>query len=418
MTKERVLFVGQHPDLFTGNGNMLYKCLEQVDRAKYDICAFVQGEVPAELMNDPFAKDTAPCNYISATSPNDGWGKQKLLNAINFLSFDQLVFVGIDIWRYSEIFSHIEQLKTRKKFVWKVIVPYDLSHIRQDWINWLQKPDHVFVYSEYGYEMLKEHIENLSYFRPAVRNRELYTPESEEVRAKIKKQVFPDISENTTVFGFIGANQIRKNILKMLRGFAKTVEKRKEVHDREDMILYMHMDTIKGVFNVEQIVRDLEIPDGLIRHNGQSRRLDAQEMATMYKIFDAHLLFSLQEGLSWTVLEAKFAGTPSLLSRSTAHLDYAKGSEHGILTSFPDTEDMLPLMTESGPAYVRAESCSSENIFNCLSKYMFKYKDKGKTKQLREDAAHFGKQWADASDDISKVLEQRIETADVLGEEI
>lgn len=413
MTKERVLFVGQHPDLFTGNGNMLYKCLEQVDQEKYDICAFVQGEIPAELIEDPFLKTKAPCTYISATSLNDGWGKQKLVNLLNFLEFDQLVFVGIDIWRYAEIFDHIERLKANKNFVWKVIVPYDLTHVRQDWIKWLQRPDHVFVYSEYGYSLLKEHVKNLSYFRPTVRDKHLYAPLSEEERKKTKKQVFPDMDDDVVVFGFIGANQIRKNVLRMLRGFAKTLKKRKEAHGKEDMMLYMHMDTMKGIFDVEQIVHDFDIPDGLIRHNGQSRKLQTIEMATLYKIFDAHVLFSLQEGLSWTVLESKLAGTPSLLSKNTAHLDYSQG----VLFCFPDTEDMLPLMTEKGPAYVRAEACSSDNIANCLSKFMFKYKDKGKEKQLREDAARFGSQWTTLSHDISKVLEHKVEKR-VSGEEI
>lgn len=413
MTKERVLFVGQHPDMYVGNGNMLYKCLEQVDREKYDICAFVQGEVSIELMTDPFQKNEALCNYISATSVNDGWGKQKLLNALSFLEFDQLIFVGIDIWRYAELFDHIDRLKASKNFVWKVIVPYDLTHIRQDWIKWLQRPDHVFVYSEYGHTMLKDHIKNLSYFRPTVRDEHLYQPLSEDERAKIKKQVFPDVSDDMTVFGFIGANQIRKNILRTLRGFAKALKKRKEAHGKEDMLLYMHMDTMKGIFDVEQIVRDLGIPDGLIRHNGQSRKLQPIEMATLYKIFDAHLLFSLQEGLSWTVIESKLTGTPSLLSNNTAHLDYTQG----VLSCFPDTEDMLPLMTENGPAYVQAEACSSDNISHCISKFMFKYKDKGKEKQLRLDAARFGKQWTDASDDISKVLEYEVEKT-ISGEEI
>lgn len=414
MTKERILFVGQHPDAYTGNGNMLYACLQQVDREKYDICAFVQGETPVELMKDPFSKeDSDPCTYISAQSGNDIWGKQKLINLLHSLDIDQLVFVGIDIWRYTDIFDHIEKIKAKREFVWKVIVPYDLTHVRDDWVQWLNRPDYVFVYSKYGYEMLKKHVKNLSYFRPTVRDKNLYLPEREEDRKTRQKQLFPDITDDVTVFGFIGANQIRKNILKMLRGFSLALRERKKQTGKEDMILYMHMDTVKGVFNVEQIAKDIELPDAVLRHNGQSRKFFPREIAVMYRAFDVHLLFSMQEGLSWTVIESKLAGTPSIISNTTAHLDYYIKS-NGIIHCVPDTEDMLPLMTESGPAYVRTESCSSKAICNSILQYMA-IKNK---KKLREDAANFGAVWCSTSDDISKVLEQKIEKHSDLGEEV
>lgn len=417
MTKEKILFVGQHPNNFTGNGNMLYECLRQVNKQKYDICAFVQGDVSLELSN-PF-NNNQPCSYISATTQNDSWGKQKLINLIALHDFDQIIFVGIDIWRYAEIYEHIDHLRAKKKFIWKALVPYDLIEMREDWLNWYSYPDHIFVYSEYGYNKLKKHLDSVSYFRPSVRFQDLLTYANKEEHDEVKTNLFSTITKDTTVFGFIGANQLRKNIMRMLYGFSLALQDRKEQDDLEDMILYMHMDTVKGLLNIEQIARDFKIPDAVIHHNGNSRKLFPQEMAVVYKALDVHLLFSLQEGLSWTVPESKLVGVPSLISDTTAHKDFIHPEvNRGILYAEPTEFDAFPLMTKEGPAYIATRAVSPENIAKTILFYMRNIKDKDKTWQFREAAAAYGKEWMNKCDDVSKILEYKANIKSKIGETV
>ena len=48
--KKKVLLVGQHPDCFSGNGNMLGACMEDIDPNIYDVCVFLKDIVPISLI--------------------------------------------------------------------------------------------------------------------------------------------------------------------------------------------------------------------------------------------------------------------------------------------------------------------------------------------------------------------------------
>lgn len=412
--KEKILIVGQNPKLFTGNGNMLQACIDQIDKSKYDICAFLKGEAPMEISPDPFTEDFSfDFNFIQAEANNDPWGKQKLVDLIYLFDFDQLIFIGIDIWRYSETFQTIKKIQNTKNFQWKVIVPYDLPYMRDDWLEWYKYPDMVFVYSEYAFQELWMLEPNIEYFRPPLRFQELFTRPKKAEKKEIRKQLFPDIDENTAVFGFIGANQARKNILRLMWGFSKAVKRREEQFGKTDMLLYMHMDNVNGpIFNIERLVHDFELPDAVVRHNGKSRRLFPEEIATVYKTFDAHLLPSLQEGLSWTVIETNLTGVPSLISANTAHLDYIDYTNDprdiGIIPIEMDDTCNLPLMTASGATNIAAQACSPDAICEAILEFM-NIKDAEKDEILSKNAREFGVDWCDNCSHISQVLETSVE---------
>ncbi len=303
--KKRVLLIGQHPGCFSGNGNMLGACFDQIDKEKYDVCAFLKDEPPLALIGDPF-EDTKVINCPIISSHdytlNDPWGKIKLLQILNTIKLDIVVFIGLDIWRYVDIFDNIKQIQQKNHFIWKTLVPYDLEIVRSDWLNWLNYPDELFIYSKFGHNLIKEFIPNAQYFRPNLRYNYLYKPISDEEKINTRLQLFPDTfkkNKDTILFTFIGNNQFRKNIYNLLDGFQRALRK------QPDMMLYLHLDKTNQVFNINELINTFGIDPLKIKCNENSRKLWPHELALIYAMSDCHVLPSLQEGLSWTVIESK-----------------------------------------------------------------------------------------------------------------
>jgi len=423
--KKKVLLVGQNPEVFSGNGNMLAKCIDEMDKEKYQISAFLQGQTPVEMIADIFDLNATAATQSYLKTPvipaydvhsGDPWGKQKLINVLYHHKIDILLFVGIDIWRYAEIFDHIQNLQKRKGFIWKAVVPYDLDHIRNDWLYWLNYPDQVYVYSEFGYNMVKDHLDNVKFFRPVPEFVDVYQPGTEEEKESVRKAMFPDISKDTTVFYYVGNNQLRKNIYNTIKGFAEAYHERMQ-NGKEDLTLYLHIDNPDQVISLERLQTELEVPDGAIRHSaGESRKLWPFELAALMKGIDCHLLFSLQEGLSWTVIETKLAGIPSIISDSTAHKDWEKfmeenDKENPIIYAEQDEGHFLPLMTSFGVGYIRTKASSPYAIKESVLHYLRDKKDKNKVDEMRQEAVAISQQWLHSCHNFNNdVLEDEVKT--------
>jgi len=413
--KERILLVGQNPDTFSGNGNMLGVLAEEVDQEKYDLCAFIKDLPDADETRDPFSPiTTLPCPYILADGKSqDPWGMEKLLKTIYNTKLDQLIFVGLDIWRYAQIFDQILELKKQKGFVWKVLVPYDLNEVRKDWLTWLNYPDQTYVYSVHGYYMLQYYKPDIKYFRPTLRFSYLYQTPKEKDKQFLRSKIFPDVNKETEIFLYLGANQVRKNIYNMIKGFGMAAPK--------NSILYMHTNNSDQIFSIDRIKRDLNIPEGKIRHNNNSRLLHPDEIAAIYQIADCHLLVSLQEGLSWTVVESKLSGLPSVLSLSTAHIDFQ--SQFNIAPkpiSFvkPDQNQLVPLVSDYGPCYLEASCCSPQAIRNGIQKHMsYVRKNPDNKAKLQENARKMGEQWLEGCHNFQQhIIEDKPDTTKSIGE--
>lgn len=399
MTEERrtrVLLVGENPETFNGNGNMMGVCLEDIDSDQYEVCTFLKNEVPVPLYEDPFNQQpTFNAPVVRAEDGSDPWGKRRLLILLQSTPIDMVVFVGIDIWRYSDIFDHIKEIQNKVGFTWKALVPYDLDHVRDDWINWLNYPDQVYIYSRYGYDMVKDRVPQANYFRPRLRFSDMYQVPSDEQKKLIRSHVFPDVTDDTEILCFVGNNQVRKNIYGTLEAFSKVLKK------RNDVLLYMHLDDPTQIFGIERIKKDLGIPDDKVRHNNHSRRLWPDEMMSLMQSMDCHLLPSLQEGLSWTVVETKLIGMPSILSHSTAHIDFSSETHKThlpkpIIPIKPDQRQLMPLVSDQGPCYFNITSCSGDAISKAILQYMGNVKSKKNSdykEKIQKNARVMGVNW-------------------------
>ena len=116
MSKPKVLLVGESPYGTTGNSNMMAAIIKQIDRDRYDpICFAVELQVtdPSIIANNPL-----DINIIIANDNDENpWGHKKLLTLLSGnTDIDFILFVGIDIWRYVEIYQKLIELRDARGF--------------------------------------------------------------------------------------------------------------------------------------------------------------------------------------------------------------------------------------------------------------------------------------------------------------
>ena len=354
MKKKRILFVGENPSLQYGNSHMLRALLDKLDYEEFEPICFCRGDDP------PIYTPQTKYRIINAMDGGDVWGKNKLLHLLNNTrNIDILFMVGIDTWRYWEIYQKIQEIQNRDKFIWVWLFPYDLQNIRKDWVNKIKCFDVPLVYSEYGFNLLKERVENIQYFRPPMDSRGSYRPYTVAEKAKVRSTYYGTVHKDAFVFGFIGPNQFRKEPQTLLKAF-------RIVKDRHpEAVLYLHTDIQKGEFNLVGYMTDCGFKQGDIY--ARPGIFSEEIMPDIYNCFDCYVNCSMQEGLSWTVLNAMACGVPVIVSDSTAHKELIDldGVRAGALVPCEETR-YLPLLTDSGSSWLDAKGCNHKDIAEAM----------------------------------------------------
>jgi len=404
MEKKKVLFIGVHPSTATGNGNMMMGIASQVDREKYEPY-FLTNTFNMDFERYLEDKDIID-NIIPArnTDNEDYWGKQTVVSLMGTGYFDLCFFVGADIWIYIDIFDHIEKLKNTEGFEWGFLFPYDLPYAREDWMQWINTIPFPYVYSEFGYNIIKDYVKRIQYFRPPNGNKEIHTTEYETFnRDHLKKNFFQDIDvEKTVILGTIGPNQKRKNIARQMKGFGIARKKLKEKFPELEMIYYIHASPT-GYIDINRFAKDYDLTGGIIRTKPSDIKVDEKTMKKLICSFDCLLNCSFQEGLSWTVLEAMLCKTPVIASKSTGHIELLEDG-NGILVT-PYETDFLNLMTKSGPNPIEIKACDQHSIANAIEQFVTNYEQ---VPALKEKAYNKAIEWLSGVNDINKILDDMV----------
>ena len=390
MIKKNVLFVGDHPDSFSGNGNMLHTVLSQLDVDKYNPACFVNNIG----VSDPFVEQKT--KIIAINDMYGDGGVNDLLNTIHQSNIDYLVMVGIDIWRYGSVFKRILELKKNKPFCWVYIFPWDQFELRKDWIQLMNIVDVPCVYSVYGFDSLKTLVPRLKYFKPPLRDSDLYQPYSKEYRTKVRRDYFGKEADSKFIFGCVARNQVRKCIPTIMKAFflAKKVI--------PDIALYIHseFENIErlGVYNLKQIAIDMGAKTGDIITKKQGITYSEKQMVDIYNSLDTFINCSAQEGLSWTVLQAMLCGTPVIASETTSQTELIQDVS---LSIKPTNPIYIPVETSGGMSHVLSYACSPESIQQAM---LSVYGHEEIRSKLRESGLKRGKQWLVGSSNINDFL--------------
>ena len=392
---KRVLFVGESPIGCTGNSNFMRALLNQLDREKYPSACFGVGTTHV-LKHDIFQPHPVP--LISADGSADKWNGKKLLRVIHENPVEAVVFVGIDIWVYAPIFEELLQLRRAKNFKWITICPYDTPELRKDWLTWFRMPDISCVYSEFGYNLIKEDVPQARYFRPPLFAHRIFQRLSPEKRAEARHKYFPTIGDGF-LFGFLGNNQVRKDPQKAVLGYSEVKKK------HEDSYLYMHLNMQSGVYNLIQFALDCGLKSGdLIAKSGDPDAwVSLPGMVEIYNCFDALLNCSLQEGLSWTLLEAMLCGVPVIATDTTAQTELVK--DVGSLVPCNDPA-YIPVFAERGQSWINANCCKQSDLAEAMLQMV---EDENYREKCRQRGFQKAKEWTDGVHNINDLLDSAFE---------
>jgi len=390
---KKVLLVGEHPLGHAGNSHMMRAIISQIDTEQYEFACFASIELSPQ---DYDIFKATPFPIIPAAHKEDAWGGEKLLSTIESSDFDILLFVGIDIWRYAFYFPKIKELKERKGFKWAALFPYDLQTVREDWVNWINHLDYPYVYSEHGEALLKNAVPNIKYFRPALDRSNILEQYPKKKRAELRAKYFPSLDENQFVYGFIGNNQFRKDPQKVIAAF-EIVKK-----ELPDTVLYFHTELDGGVYNLKQTLKDKHLSTGDALAKRPGRSFSPLKMVELMNSLDALVNCSLQEGLSWTLVEAMLCGVPVIATDTTAQTELVEGI--GLLVPCEETASLV-LMSESGQTWMEAKQCKAEDLAEAMVEIV-------KNEELRseciENGLLKGKVWVEGVDDINQVFEEAL----------
>jgi ADP-heptose:LPS heptosyltransferase/glycosyltransferase involved in cell wall biosynthesis len=392
---KKVLFVGEHPYGVTGNSHMMKAVLERVDQDRFDTACFSETFLP--IYSNPFSEYSRA--VITPDDMGDQYGCGKLIRIIENTNFDILVMVGVDLWHYHVIFDRIMNCKRSRNFKWAAIFPYDLNHIRQDWLKWINALDYAGVYSLYGYNLLRPYVPNVHYFRPPLLAWDIYKPYSKEERKLFRNKHFSGHDRDRFVFGFVGVNQVRKDPQRVIRAFFEVKKENPEV------CFYFHTNLAGGIFNLGQYIEDCGAVQGDILIKNQGLVYTDEQMVEVYNAIDCLVNTSLQEGLSWTILQAMLCETRVIAANNTAQIELLEGG-CGVPVTCNELS-YIPLITANGPSYVETRACNEHQLIGCMREvskgwYGEKYLENARNKAL---------DWVMNPSDINELLESVVTTS-------
>ena len=399
MAKKKILICGEHPGSFTGNGHMLAELVKHVDRDKFDISVFA---ATSGVIRDAFDKPDYPI-IEAGYDTRDHLGSQNLVHVLSGLKdLNAVMFVGLDLWAYHPRFLDLIKLQKENKWKWISLFPYDQIHIRQDWLNWLAHVDFPCVYSQYGYDMLKDYVKNIRYHRPYLFDAGKFKSYSIKDRMVQKQKLFNMSKKDDFIFGFFGHNQVRKDPQRLIHTFFRLKQERKL---SRNIVLYLHMTVMEGTYNIQQYIKDCNSNLGDVFIMKQGFRYDTEVMVDVYNSVDCYINPSLQEGLNWTVVEAMLCGTPVVASGTTAHHELLA---NGAGVSIPCTDlAFTPVECEAGTSWAESRACNVNAMMDIMQNVV---EDNDLRESLQTKGLQRGKEWLDGVSDVNTLLEEASHT--------
>ena len=387
---KRILFVGEHPQAVSGNSHMLNGIIDQLDLEKYEFAVFACTSIGCPVLSEYQLLE-------GGSNPYDEYGGKQLITFLDKNKFDMVCFVGLDIWCYSKVFLDLIKLKNRDGWKWVSIFPYDVISIQKDWLCLFSPIDAPCVYSEYGYNLLKDYVPNLIYFRPPLYDADKFVAFSKENKYLLRDKLFENrINKDTFIFGFFGNNQFRKDPLRLIKAIFEIKK------DIPNIALYLHTNIKQGVYNIEQYIRDCggQLGDVLVKK--QNFPYSTKAMIEAYNVVDCLVNVSLQEGLSWTILEAMLCGVPVVASYNTAHIELlSDGAGIGV----PSSEiAYVPMLCANGSStFVESKACNYSSLVYAMKSIII---NEDVRKNLKNKGLRKAKEWLEGVSSINDVFEK------------
>lgn len=394
----KILYHSDSPTVATGFGNLSRDLLKEMVNLDKDLEITVLGINERGGYKDPkeFPYKIYPAIYDDY---NDVFGFKRLINILTggdpeiHEAFDAVVF-NYDFWLFDYIkidgmslFQFLKQFKAKVKNPPKLILytPVDNELITPEWLEILKFFDKVIVPSMYGKGMIARADKALGNKVKVIYygfNNEVFHPLSDKEKEQVKESMG---ATGKFVVGYVGRNQWRKDMYRVIKTFAMFHEKYKS------SFLYIHcnpVDMSHDGGNLLDLVRnqglqagvDVAFPFGLDQNVGLSKQM----MNAIYNAMDVQLSGTTGEGFGMPFLEAMLAGTINLAPNNTT-IPELFGDDRGFIyqnkgsVCFGQFDNM------------RIRNLGDENM--ALRDLEYIYKNKSKVKSMTKAAREWAQQW-------------------------
>ena len=230
--------------------------------------------------------------------------------------------------------------EVRKGVEWKlgVIIPYDGEPSLPQWQRQVDVIDYGVAMSRYGQIGLKKDFNIDTTYIPHGVDCNLFNPIMNPNYGKVP---LTDVAGDAFVVGTVSRNQHRKNIPRLVKGFAQFVKKNNLSPKQAKLILHMDWQDFMGwpfpQFADQYGVGDYLLPS-LMGTLDKGEAIDEAGMAHLYNCMDVFVLPTGGEGFGIPTLEAMSCGVPICATNYTTSYELIKSDN-------PETEDvpMYPL---------------------------------------------------------------------------
>jgi len=205
---------------------------------------------------------------------------------------------------------------------WKLacIVPYDGEPSLPVWGQQLEQVDYGVAMSRYGQQGLKKDFNFDSTYIPHGVDINLFKP--------IIKPMYGDKPKpNAFVVGCVARNQHRKNIPRLIKGYAQFVQKNKLTPNETRLLLHMDWNDAMGWrfpdFAAQYGLEEYLLPP-LMGTLDAGQAISEEQMSHLYNCMDVFVLPTAGEGFGIPTLEAMSCGVPICVTNYTTSYELIK----------------------------------------------------------------------------------------------
>lgn len=401
--KIRILMMTDSPLLHTGMGVVLREIAFGLhNTGRYEVITVGWGHNGLPH-NFPFqilpasSRDFGKNGYPEAGIP--GFGQY-----IDMVKPDVVWALG-DSW----MLNWVRDLSNRKNFKYIQYMPIDGDPIPSDWIPWIEHPEKLVLYSQYG---VREVAKVAPHIKPAMIyhgvHPERYFPLTKEQKNQIRQQITywnvpgdnqinqaVGLSEDAFVVGIVARNQPRKNFDKVIKAFSVFAK------DKPNARLWLHTAVQDAAYNLPKLAWMYGVGDKVCftPNYNLTRGLSEQEFNMLMNVFDVHFLPGQGEGFGIPILETMSCGVPQVVTDYTSYMEWAEDAS--ILIPVDRIDDFI---TGIPHAVERAIPKVSECV-KCLNKL---YYDKELRLQLGKNARAIAEKmtWEATIPQWSKIIDE------------
>jgi len=355
--KRRVLFVGEASFLATGFATYWNEVIKRL-HAKEDIECFEMGSYSRD--DDPRCQQVPWKFYpvepnhnnqealnIYRSDPENQFGKWRFEDVCLDCCPDIVIDIR-DFW----MIDFINRSPYRDNYVNMQMPTIDGEPQKDKWIDGYRQADHIFTYSKYGHDLLKQYDGiNLHGLASPAADIDVFKPVEDKDSHKQKLGIHPE----SIIIGTVMRNQARKLYYDLIEAFSQWINKTKRIKPdlAKKTFLYLHTSYPDVGYDIGKAIKEFKVGGKVLmtyicsecqsvypsffsgaistcrnckkasaHPPNASHHVPRKILADIMNLFDIYVQYSTCEGFGMPCLEAKSVGLPVMATNYSAMTDH------------------------------------------------------------------------------------------------